>query len=140
MASLTWASITAASRVMLPVYPVLAGWQGCAYAFGGPNRTNTPSLQPAKELLPIQGWGSAFLILAALMVAGYAMRSRDVTVFVLYSACMAYGLWSLAFWFALATVPDASWMGPAWPMFAAVCCGVSATSVGRHDVSVRGEG
>jgi hypothetical protein len=134
---LTRDSITKASMMMLPAYPILAGAQGLAYTLGDPARTNTPSFEAAKHLLPMRMWGVVFLGLALVMVVGYAMRSRDVTVFVLFSAAMAYSMWSGAFWVALLTVDDASLMAPAWPLFAAWCCFVSASSVARREISIR---
>jgi hypothetical protein len=134
---LTRDSITKASRMMLPVYPVVAGVQGLSYTFGDPARTNTPSFDCAKHLLPMRGWGICFLALAVVMVLGYAMRARDVVVFVLFSAVTAYALWSAAFWCALFTVPDASLMGPIWPLFFAWACLVSASSVARREISIR---
>lgn len=128
---LTRATVTAASRIMLPCYPALAAWIGLAYLFGDPSRTNTPSFQVARDLMPMRGWGCVFLAIAVLLLVGYALRSRDVTVFVLSMATVAYLMWAAFFVWALLTAPDASLVAPAWPLFSALACTASATSIAR---------
>lgn len=129
------ANITAASLIMLPVYPAFSGLQGLAYAFGDASRTQTPSLEIARDLLPIQAWGYAFLAICVLLIFGYAMRSRDVAVFVLFSAAMAYCIWAACFVVALFAVSDASLVAPLWPAFVAAACVASATSIAKQEGS-----
>jgi hypothetical protein len=130
---LTRQTVTAASRVMLPVYPILAAWMGVAYLFGGPARTSGASYTAAKSWLPIPTWGAMFIVLAVLLLIGYAQRSRPMVAFALTVTAAAYTVWAACFVWSLFTVTDASLVAPAWPLFVAVACFASATSVIRSE-------
>lgn len=135
---LSWDNVTSASRIMLPVYPLFAVWQGTAYLLGDDSRTATPSLSAARAILPIPVWGTVFVAVAAVLAFGYWKRSRDTTVFVLYSAAAAYLIWAGCLAWATLTVPDSSLVGPAWPLFVCLACCASASSVARNEGGDKG--
>jgi hypothetical protein len=129
MRDLTRATVTKASLIMLPVYPIFTGWLGLAYLLGDPARTATPTLLAIGDVLPIRAWGAAFLSFAVVLIVGYAMRSRDVTIFVLWMGFAAFGVWGIIFAVVVFTVPDTSLVGPAVWWFIAAAFAASARSV-----------
>lgn len=130
---LTRATVTAASRIMLPTYPILASIIGAAYLFGAPTRTSSPAFDVAKQFMSIQSWGVVFLAMAAMLIVGYLIHSRDVTVFVLFMAASAFVMWAVFFGISVLQSHDASLVAPAWPSFAACACSASAISVAKRE-------
>lgn len=138
MSTLARDTVTSASRIMLPVYPVQAMWLGVALIESSPQRVSSSSFDAAKAVLPIRAWGVLFAALAVFLLVGYAMRSRDVTVFVLYVAAIAYASWAFCLIWSAFADEAASLGGPSWPLFVCAACCASASSVARHEGEERG--
>lgn len=119
---LTRATVTASSRVMLPVYACLSGYLGACYAFGDPRRTASSSLDVIREVLPggIATWGYFLLALTALKLTALALRSRRLMIVALCLGFAAYVAWASGIATASLTIPDASLTGPAVWLFIAV--------------------
>ena len=119
---LTRATVTASSRVMLPVYACLSGYLGLCYAFGDPRRTASPSLDVVREVLPggISTWGGVLLALTAVEVAALAAKSRRLMIVALCLGFACYVAWACGIAAASLTIPDASLTGPSVWLFIAV--------------------
>lgn len=69
-------NLTASSRTMVPVYPLLALGVALAYIFGDPSRTSTPSFDVARDVMTIKSFGFIFLFVAVLEIAGMVLKTE----------------------------------------------------------------
>lgn len=116
-------SITASSRVMLPVYAVFSCYLAACYTLGDPDRTATPSFDVIREVLPggIRTWGFVMFGLAVIEVAALISRRRLWFVFALCVGFGCYISWAFGFLVAALTVESASLSGPGVWLFVALC-------------------
>lgn len=132
---LTSANVTAASRIMLPTYVVLATYLGLLYIVDPQGRVQrAPGLSLAREMMPMPAWGACFLTIAALMTFALLSRRRRFFMYALYLYAVAAVLWAGIYLGATQLSPDASYGAPAWPLFVAVACHASARSLARGEV------
>lgn len=104
--------ITASSRIMLHIYPLLALGLGLAYTLGDPARYESPSNRLLRDMMPIRAWGFVFLAMAAVMLAAWLTERRDVMIAALCLGFAFYTVWSVTFLVAAFTVPLAAATGP----------------------------
>lgn len=127
--------ITAASRRMLPTYPVLLFVVGLSFAFDTDRAlAGSSGLRFADERIPLQVWGGLALTLAALLMVALAIPrgGRRLYQLVLGAAIVWLGLWSLALlWAALRG--QSSWSAWAWPAFGARACWATLLSLEVHE-------
>lgn len=133
MSPLTRPNVTAASRIMLPAYPVLMAVIGLNYlATPSARLARTPSLAYADSLLPLEGWGALFLGIAGLMVAALLLHRREWYLYALSLTVVTQAVWAVVF---LAAIPaGASPSAWVWPAFVAVACAASWRSLARGEV------
>lgn len=107
-----------AARVALPAFPMVALWIGLAYVFGSPARYVSPSLDVAKDIMPIQTWGALFLLVATIELAAWLLGGNRMWFsFALFVGALMFTVWAIVLAIAIFTVPDASLVGPVFPLF-----------------------
>ena len=107
-----------AARVALPAFPMVALWVGLAYCFGSPGRYVTPSLDVAKDIMPIKTWGVLFIFVATVeLVAWFFGGNRMWFSFALFVGAIMFSVWTIVLAVAIFTVPNASLAGPVFPLF-----------------------
>src|ERR1044072_7305810 len=92
------ATVTVASRVMLPAYVALAGWYGLIFLFAPFNRLkNSHSLAAQKELMggSMWPWGALFLGLSAFLLVQMIRESRRAYVLGLGISAAAWVGWTI---------------------------------------------
>lgn len=100
-------------RPLLIPFALLAGWIGCAYMFGDPGRTATPSFAAARDLAPIQTWGVMFVIGAAVLVVAMFVTDDGVPQWALVIGGGIYLWWAVLFFFTITQDERASLNAPA---------------------------
>lgn len=129
MMPLTRATVTAASRVMLPSYPVLFTALGMNYLADSGRLARSPGLAWIDaHLMPLPGWGLVFLIAATLMVAALLTHHRLVYRLALWMCLLSTAAFAAAMAGAVA-FGTASYTAPVWPAFVACCCWASERSL-----------
>lgn len=131
---LTRATVTVASRVMLPTYVALFAILGIAYILAPVGRLlESPALAYASDLIPLPGWGGVFLACAALMSAALCTRSRALYSYALWVGIVALSVWSVVFVLAavFGSASPSTWV---WPAFAARACYATAKSLTVREV------
>jgi hypothetical protein len=134
---LTWDTLTRPSKVMLPVYVLAALWIGYWYALGPDRRLHGPALTVARGMMPMPAWGTVAFFLAVMLVAAFLTTRRQVAVYALCLAGVAYALWAAIYAAGCYVSPEASMLTPMWPLIAGaahVCTGLSLT---RREVHSR---
>lgn len=125
---LTRDNVTAASRIMLPTYPILFGTVGVNYLVDADRLHGSPALSFVDGLMPLPGWGLAFLGAAVLMVYALIRRERIVYRFALWVCMLASAVFALGL-AAAVIFGTASFTAPVWPAFVARCCWASERSL-----------
>lgn len=130
---ITRETVTAASRVMLPVYVVFFGWIGGAYFLGNRDTLlQTPALNYADQLLDLRVWGVLSLCVAAAVLAALVGGSRNLLAFALLFGFLCCLVWCGVF-VAASILGTASPAVGAWPFLAAAACFASYRSVAREE-------
>lgn len=125
---LTRASVTAASRIMLPTYPILFGAVGLNYLLDARRLNDSPALAYADDLMPLPGWGILFLAAAVIMIIALLRGGRTAYRYALWICMIAATAFALALLGAV-IFGGASYTAPLWPAFAARCCWASERSL-----------
>ena len=99
-------------RPLLVPFIALAAWIGCAYVFGDPTRTSTPSFGAAQDLAPMQLWGAMFLAGAAVLTLSMFLNERLMHA-ALFVGGVIYAWWGALFALSAAHDPEASLVSPA---------------------------
>lgn len=135
MTPLTRASITVASRIMLPAYVILFTVAGFNYAVTPISRLGqSPALAYADTLMPLRVWGCLFLAVAALMLVALASGQRLLFCYGLLVCVICMGIWAAVFLLG-AIFADASPAAWAWPAFVGVACIATYRSLSVYEVS-----
>lgn len=130
--------ITAASKIMLPTYVVLATLAGLVYTFDPLGRVaGIHTLAFQRSVMPLWIWGCLFLGLAALMVLALARHSRDGFAFALAVSAVTWFAWGCLYLVSAATDPQASILAPAFPWFVATACIASMVSLVKREGPAR---
>jgi len=114
-------SLLVAAKIVLPGFPAVSIWIGLAFLFGDPSRYTSPSLDVAKDIMPIRTWGVLFLLVGAIELSALIFGGNRFW----FSAALAIGaamfaVWTVVLTVAIFTVPDASLTGPVYPAFIAL--------------------
>lgn len=127
--SLTRATVTAASRTMLPTYPAFCGAIGLNFLIRGADLTTVGVFyEVAHEMLPLRVWGFLFLVVAVVQVGALVYRRR--WTYQVGLALMVGLMTTWAFVGAVAAVRDmGSYTAPVWPAFVALACIASFRSL-----------
>lgn len=132
--TLTRHNVTAASRVMLPLYPLFALAVGLSFTITPrPRLVASPALAYANEFVDLQLWGIGFLAVAAILTVALLAHHRRT-----YQGALAV----MAVWmsFYTATLLVAALKGGAtysawtWPAFVTAACIASLTSLESREV------
>lgn len=130
---LTKTSITLASRVMLPVYPIFALGVGVSFlATPLPRLLASPSLRFANEVFPIPVWGYGFLAVAFVLFGALLIHNRRSFQIALAVMC-AWMLFYAAVTLWAAFSGGASFSAWTWPAFIAAACWATMLSLAARE-------
>lgn len=125
------ATVTAASRIMLPTYPLFFAVVGLSLTLTGDRLLATPGFRFADSLLPLEVFGVGYL-LGALVLTLALLVDRASSRRTYQHALAAAMVWMLG-WTGLmvaAAVEDlASFSAWVWPAFVARACWASYVSL-----------
>lgn len=132
---LTRATVTAASRIMLPTYVALNIVVGLTYALDPGGRiARVDSLAFQRDVMPMSMWGLIFVALAVVMSVALISHTRELMSFALYACAVTWALWAAMYAGSLGIDPDASPIPPVLAAFVALACISSAISLLRGEV------
>lgn len=134
MTRLTPESVTSASRIMLPTYPLLCLVLAVNYTSSPPRLMESPALRTADQVLPLPAWGVMFAVAAVVLLAGLFSRHRLTYVAGLVIMCAAMLAWAAVFIYA-AVAGSASCTAAAWPAFACAASWASIRSLSTREAS-----
>lgn len=123
------AHVTAASRTMLPTYPLFAGGIGLNFVIRGNDLIQAGVFyEVASRIVPLRVWGILFLATALVMVLALARRHR-----LLYQLGLALLVGVLLVWSAVglmaAIMEVGSYSAILWPGFVITACVASFRSL-----------
>ena len=130
MSAAHWtAGVSKPSRIMLPVYCLLAVGLGLVYLLTPTAELVTAPVNAAmNERVPLRAWGAAFLS-AGVQLTGCVLSLRWAAEQVALGVLMAW----LAVWGACSVIfaarGGATWAAPLWPLALAAACLASLVSV-----------
>lgn len=129
---LTRATVTVASRIMLPTYVLLVVALGLIYLLDPlDNLRGVPAL--AFPRLVVGGsmapWGLIFLSIGAVMGSAFATHSRIWFCFGLCLCAVTFFLWAGMYVVSLVIDPDTSLTAPLYPLFVSTACAASTFSL-----------
>lgn len=104
--------------LMLPS-AILAGWIGCAYLFGDPERTSTPSFRMAQDIAPMEVWGILFALGAVALVWSSVAGNFTLVAVALFIGGAIYSWWASLFLVTLLLDDHVSIVAPALYYFIA---------------------
>lgn len=126
---LTRTNVTAASRRMLPTYPLFFGIIGLGLTFTSVDRLiETPAFAYANDFGSIRWWGVGFLVLTVVFTACLLLRRRKGYQLALGAAIVWMGIWALVT-LGSAFYDVASFTAWAWPAFVARACWATLVSL-----------
>jgi hypothetical protein len=126
---LTWNSLTAPSRIMLPWY--LAHFLIIALNFllaPISRLVAHPTLEQAHALVNLRVWGVLFALAFVLMVLAFATKSRMMFRYALYLGATVLLIWAAVLGSAV-VFNQASFSAWAWPFGLALACYASNLSL-----------
>lgn len=133
---LTRATVTAASRIMLPAYVLLTAWFGFQYLFDPTGRINrSHGLVYPRQVMggTMAPWGLVFLGLAALMLLAIALRNDTTFALALGMGVVVFLIW---FWCSVKSMsldPTVAPTAPAVWLFIATACFASLVSLVKRE-------
>lgn len=95
-------------RAFLAPFPVLAAVMGLGYLVGDEGRTAAHTFRIVKYLLPMDAWGSIFLLGAVALTAALISNRRGAITAALFFGAVTYTWWSLALLITTLVDPGAS--------------------------------
>lgn len=132
---LTRASVTVASRIMLPAYTIAFAWIGFNYLLTPLDRlTESPALRYLDAVVGLRAIGLLLVTAGALIALALMTSRRDMARYALVVAGICMGLLLVAFLvapFLSQTSPSAG----AWPFIGLAACRASYKSVTAYEVS-----
>lgn len=129
MRELSRATVTAASRIMLPAYAAFFAAVGASLLFTPQRRLRqTPVFDQADHVLDLDLWGCGYLTVAAAL--GWALLAHHRSG---YRAALAVAAVWMSLWALVALVAafqnHATFAAWAWPAFVAAACWASLVSL-----------
>jgi hypothetical protein len=131
---LTPGTVTSASRIMLPTYPLLCLVLAVNYSSSPPRLMDSPALRTADQVLPLPVWGAMFAVAAFVLLVGLLAHHRFTYVAGLVVMCAAMLAWTAVFIYAAVAGP-ASYTAAAWPAFACAASWASIRSLSTRETS-----
>jgi hypothetical protein len=132
---LTRATVTAASRIMLPAYVVLNILVGVFYTLAPTDRLNRiDSLAFQRAVMPMHMWGLVFVALAVVMAGALLSHRRELMTFALFTCAVTWACWSAMYAASLHVNAGASPISPVLAGFVATACVASAVSLLHGEV------
>lgn len=132
---LTRDNITAASRIMLPLYVLLYLSVGLAFLLQAPGRTDGPAFEAPKSLLPIEAWGWLFFVVGAAELIALALRRRSLYQHALIVGAGLAAFWAVVIFASALSSPLVSYTSGMWVAGMAVAQAASARSLARYEIS-----
>lgn len=126
---LSRATVTVASRVMLPAYPTLALYIGVVYATDPGARLSGSSAFP---FLPTPVWGAGFVVAGVALTVALLAGRRTLYLLALAPLLVWLLVWAVALG-VNAVTSDGSFSAPAFPAFTAVACWASMLSLNSRE-------
>lgn len=129
MPPLTRHTVTAAARVMLPIYPLFAAGLGFSFVLTPrPRLLASPALAFADRFIDLHLWGIGFLIVATVLVV--ALISHHARSYQAALAVMALWIGFYAFTLVVAAFKGgATYSAWTWPAFVFAACVASLMSI-----------
>lgn len=125
---LTRATVTRASRVMLPAHVLFSAWLGAGWMLQGSARTAVPALSSLRAVWPIESTGIVLFSLGVLAALALLLHQRVLAGVCLSTGALAYlVLAGFVAWPLLHGV--GSFSAPAWPLYVATAHFASMLSV-----------
>lgn len=122
--------LTVASRVMLPTYAALCALFGVVFVLDPQGRlSRAPSLDLARDWLPLWAWGALWLGLAAAMEAARRVGSRHAFLLGLGLCMGSWIAWGGVLEGAVFVNDDVSFLAGVLPWFVARACWASLRSL-----------
>lgn len=131
--NLTPENVTAASRIMLPVYVGFFGIVGANFILTPLTRLlESPGLEFANTIISIRAWGILFVIASIIMLGGLIVHERNWFRFGLILSTSVAGIWSLSLVLGvfLSDVSPSAWT---WPAFVTAACIASYRSLSKGE-------
>lgn len=132
---LTRANVTAASRVMLPLYPALYLAVGVAFLTQAATRTSGPAFDVAKMVIPIPAWGLLFAGVAVVEIVALVAHNRRAYQFALIPGAGLAGFWAVVITSSATQSLFVSYTSGMWVAGMAVAQAASARSLARHETT-----
>jgi hypothetical protein len=132
---LTRATVTAASRVMLPLYPALYLGVGIAFLAQDAARTSGPAFDVAKMVMPIPAWGALFVAVAVVEIVALLAHHRAAYQLALIPGAWLAGFWAVVVLGSAVASPFVSYTSGMWVAGMAVAQAASARSLARHETT-----
>lgn len=129
------ANVTAASRITLPMYPILYLGVGLAFLLQDATRTSGPAFDVAKNLAPIHAWGWVFALVGLAETAALLSHRRRLYVLALIPGAGLAGFWAVVVAGSAFGSPLVSYTSGMWVAGMAVAQAASARSLARHETT-----
>lgn len=130
---LTRATVTAASRIMLPTHAGFSVALGGVWAWQADERTAVHSLYALRDIWPIQATGGLLFALGALGVVSLLLGRRLPAAVLLFAGAVGYAALTVAVAWSLPGSPLASYSAPLWPAYVATAHLASAISLAADE-------
>ncbi len=111
-------------RINTVALGVLGVWLGVTFLLADPDDYVSPGFRAAIDLMPLHWHGVIFLIMGALILAGYARQKLLVAPLIATSACFAF--WAVLFFESWLNNHHAPLSGVPLYLYASVSAGASA--------------
>lgn len=129
---LTRATMTAASRIMLPAYVAFTAWLGYQYLVDPTGRiARSHGLVYPRQVMggTMAPWGWVFLGLAALMLVALIVKHRGAFALALGMGVVIFGIWTGCSIKSMALDPTVAPTAPVVWLFIATACLASLVSL-----------
>ncbi len=134
MGTLWRSTVTHASRVMLPTYPLVYALVGMTFVLQSPLRTGSPTYDIARDLMPITSWGYLFTFVAIVETAALLLHERGIYLGTLIFGAGLTTFWAMLIFWAACTNPTVSFSASYWLFGMAVAHAASARSLASMEI------
>ena len=135
MPPLTRDRVTAASRIMLPTYPILFLAAGVLLLVQAPARTSTDVYDLGRVIAPMWLWGVAFAVIGAAEVYALLASRRRLYVCALIPGAGVAGFWAVLLFGSAAMHANASFTAGLWVAGMTVAQAATARSLAVAEVA-----
>lgn len=115
-------NVTAASRIMVPTYALLALFFAIVYFFDpGGRASRAPSLEAQRDIMALWKWGVVMGVLAFMKIVAIVVNHRLAFVYALSCGAIAWFFWGVAVCVSYTQNDAVTLMAPVLPWFVMVC-------------------